>query len=210
MKIQSFCCGPLATNTYLIYCEATKKSAIIDAAPGSYPNCMQFIRKNELTIQALLLTHSHFDHIADLKKMKMEFSCPIYVHPKDRLNVEHPGADLIPLFFPIEGVIPDKTYQEGDQIQIGDFYLDVIDTPGHSPGSVCLFARKNKILFTGDTLFKNSIGNISLPTADPEKMWASLKKLAQLPSETVVYPGHGSETTLAQENWLTRAKEFYR
>jgi hydroxyacylglutathione hydrolase len=155
------------------------------------------------------LTHSHWDHIGDLKKVKTRFGVPVYVHPADRGNVVKPGSDKLPLMYQIEGVEPEFDLQEGEIIEVGKLQLIVIASPGHTPGGVCFYLDKEKILFSGDTLFKGSIGNLSFPTADPQAMWHSLKKLEKLPSETVVYPGHGPSTTIGDEDWLPKAQELF-
>jgi len=111
--------------------------------------------------------------------------------------------------YQIEGVEPEFDLQEGEIIEVGKLQLIVIASPGHTPGGVCFYLDKEKILFSGDTLFKGSIGNLSFPTADPQAMWHSLKKLEKLPSETVVYPGHGPSTTIGDEDWLPKAQELF-
>ncbi len=131
------------------------------------------------------------------------------MHPLDAPNLEHPGSDGIPLFFPIRGVHPDCFVQDGDRIFVGELACEVIHTPGHSPGSVCYFVREQKLLFSGDTLFEGSIGNLHLPTAEPLKMWSSLEKLAALSPDTYVVPGHGGDTTIGKENWLKRARQIF-
>ncbi|MCB1082882.1 MAG: MBL fold metallo-hydrolase, partial [Simkania sp.] len=129
--------------------------------------------------------------------------------PSDRLNVVKPGSDKLPLMFHIDGVEPEFDLQEGEVIEVGKLKLIVIETPGHTPGGVCFYLDKEKILFSGDTLFKGSIGKISFPTANPQAMWRSLKKLEKLPPETVVYPGHGPSTTIGDEDWLPKAQELF-
>ena len=134
---------------------------------------------------------------------------PVYVHQKDRANVVKPGSDGLPLMSPIEGVETEFDLKEGQIITIGHLELKVIETPGHTPGGVCFYLEKEKILFAGDTLFKGSIGNLSLPTADRSAMWKSLEKLEKLPSDTFVYSGHGPSTTIGDENWLPKAREIF-
>ena len=202
-----FSIGPFQTNAYLLSCSETSEGVIIDPAPGS---AEMLIRGSaHLKIEAILLTHSHWDHIGDLKKVKEAFGAPIYVHPTDRENVVNPGSDGLPLMFQIEGAEPDFDLQEGEEIEVGALKLVVITTPGHTPGGVCFYLEKEGILFSGDTLFKGSIGNLSFPTANPSEMWHSLKKLEKLPPETVVYPGHGPLTTLGDEGWLSKAQELF-
>ncbi|HEX2580255.1 MAG TPA: MBL fold metallo-hydrolase, partial [Rhabdochlamydiaceae bacterium] len=166
-------------------------------------------KKDSLTPQMILLTHSHWDHIADVVKLKKLLQVPIYVHSEDAGNLEKPGADGLPLPFPIAATNPDKFLVDGQIIPLGDLKIEVISTPGHSPGGVCFWLRQQKILIAGDTLFKGTIGNISFPTSDPEEMWQSLKKLARLPPDTRVFPGHGPETTIQAESWIARAKERF-
>lgn len=92
---------------------------------------------------------------------------------------------------------------------MGEFEFVIIHTPGHSPGSICLYDPKHQILISGDTLFKGSIGTLSLPTSQPDRMWPSLEKLGALPVETQVYPGHGEKTCIKDERWLKNAKEIF-
>lgn len=157
----------------------------------------------------ILITHSHWDHICDAAKLKAQYRAPVFVHPLDLANLENPGSDGLPLMFNIEGVLPDKFLNEGDIVELGDLRFEVIHTPGHSPGGICLYNKEHGILFSGDTLFKGSIGNLSFPTANPTEMWKSLAKLAKLVPETVVYPGHGLPTTIGKESWLERAEEIF-
>jgi len=99
--------------------------------------------------------------------------------------------------------------KEGDRVSIGNQIFEVIETPGHTPGGVCFYNGNQHLLFSGDTLFKGTIGNLSFPTSRPHLMWTSLSKLAKLPAETRVFPGHGLETTIGQEKWLERAEELF-
>ena len=209
MILHKFPFGPLETNAIVIGCSNTKTAAVIDPAFGSTGAILQKCSDLGLTIEKILITHSHWDHIADVHALVLKTSAPVYIHLLDAPNLEHPGKDGIPLFFPIQGAMPDHLLQESDQWTIGDISCSVIHTPGHSPGSVCYFLPEKKVLFTGDTLFEGSIGNLHLPTSQPERMWESLRKLSQLPADTRIVPGHGRDTTLANENWLSRAEEIF-
>jgi glyoxylase-like metal-dependent hydrolase (beta-lactamase superfamily II) len=209
MLLFIFPTGPLRTNALLIACPRTGEAAAIDPAHGSARLILETINsflakveKHKLYLSKILLTHSHWDHIADLHLLLSTFkdSPPLlYVHPLDRENVEKPGSDGLPLFFPIPGVTPNAFLQEGDLIQIGTLSFSVIHTPGHSPGSVCFYSPQERLLLSGDTLFKGGIGNLSLPTGNRAQMGPSLAKLRALPPETRVIPGHGAETTIGQE-----------
>ena len=206
-QVQCFPSGPFETNAYLLTCLETSKGMFIDPSPGSFEPLIK--ASGSVEIEGILLTHSHWDHIGDLKRLKMMFDVPVYVHKNDRENVVHPGSDGLPLMIPVEGVEVDFTLKEGQTISVGHLELKVIETPGHTPGGVCFYLEKEKILFAGDTLFKGSIGNLSLPTADRSAMWKSLEKLEKLPFDTVVFSGHGPSTTIGDENWLPNAREIF-
>ena len=181
----------------------------MDPAPASSSSLKEAADRNALQVEAIFLTHSHWDHIADVAVLKKELDLKLYVHPFDAANMCHPGSDGLPLMFPIEGNEPDGFFEEGQKLQVGNLEIEVIHTPGHTPGGVCFYIPREKVLISGDTLFSGSIGNLSFPTADPEAMWASLKKLAKLPPDTRVYAGHGPATTIGAEGWLERAEEMF-
>ena len=123
--------------------------------------------------------------------------------------MEMPGSDGLPCWISITPVKADHFFVDGEQVSIGDLRFTVIYTPGHTPGGICLFSKDQGALFSGDTLFRGTIGNLSFPTSRPDSMWDSLAKLTKLPPATKVYPGHGETTTIAAESWLPRAKELF-
>ena len=209
MQLYKFACGPLETNSFLFACSKTKKAAVIDPSMGSASLVLRKAKAHELTIEKILLTHSHWDHIADLRQLAEQTGADVYVHQLDEKNVEEPGSDGIPLMMPIRGFKPECLLNGDDQIDIGMLRCTVFHTPGHSPGSVCYYLRDQSTLFSGDTLFAGTIGAVHFSTGEPEKMWESLRMISTLPPETRVLPGHGPETTLAKENWLSRAKEIF-
>lgn len=209
MFIQAFPSGPFSTNAYLVACPITKEAVIIDPAPESTASIQNSIQQHDLTCKAILLTHSHWDHIADVHSVKELYSVPVYIHPLDAPNLEAPGSDGLPCWISIEGVKPDVLMQEGTRISVGQLTFQVIHTPGHSPGSVCFYEPNAAALIAGDTLFKGTIGNLSFPTSQPFLMWPSLNKLATLPPETKVYPGHGPSTSIGAESWLPNAKKLF-
>jgi hydroxyacylglutathione hydrolase len=209
MLIEIFPSGPFETNAYVIACPATLDAAIVDPASESAEAIISFCSKNYLIPRKILLTHSHWDHLADAAPLKKHFNIPVYVHPLDKPNLENPGSDGLPCWIPIEGVLDSLSLKEGEEVRVGNISLKVIYTPGHTPGGVCFYAEKERILLSGDTLFKGTIGNLSFPTAQPNLMWDSLSKLAQLPPETKVFPGHGLSTTIQTESWLSNAKQIF-
>jgi len=199
MLLEIFPLGPYQTNAYIVACSATLEAAIIDAPRGSATLLPQRIQALNLKAKFLLLTHSHWDHIADAAPLKEALHVPLLVHIEDAKNVEEPGADGLPFHIPIEEALCDGYLIDGQKIKLGEMEIRVIHTPGHTPGGVCFYIPQEGALFSGDTLFQGSIGNVELPTADPERMWESLKRLGTLPLDTKVYPGHGRSTTIGQE-----------
>lgn len=209
MILEVFPSGPFETNAYLLGCEKTKTGIFIDPAPDSAEALLNAAKKHHLKIEAIFLTHSHWDHIGDVAKLKKLLELQLYIHPTDADNMRKPGSDGLPLMFAIDGVEPDHFFEEGQKLKVGTLEIEVIHTPGHTPGGVSFYLPQEKVLISGDTLFKGSIGNLSFPMADSEAMWESLKKLAKLPPETRVYPGHGPATTIDAEPWLSDAKELF-
>ncbi len=209
MNIQVFPSGPFETNAYVVSCSVTQQAAIIDPAPGSASAINTYLSEHHLIPAKILVTHTHWDHIADTSKFKNKYHIPVYVHAFDAHNLENPGSDGLPCWISIEGVVAEHLIKESEKIPVGNLIFEVIETPGHTPGGVCFYERNEKVLFSGDTLFKSTIGNLSFPTARPHLMWSSLAKLAKLPPDTRVFPGHGPETTIGAEHWLERAEDLF-
>lgn len=207
--ILPFPSGPFETNAYIVACSKTKEAAIIDPAPGSKDLLISYLTEKGFRPTKILLTHSHWDHIADVAPLKAHYKIPVYIHPLDTPNLTSPGADRLPMMVRWESVTPDILCEENSLIEIGNLKLKVIHTPGHSPGSICFYEEKEGFLLSGDTLFQGTIGNISFPTSEPDKMWLSLKKLEALPPQTHVFPGHGQDTTIGAEKWLPNAKKLF-
>jgi len=207
MILEIFCSGPALTNCILL--ASAKRAAIIDAPLDSGDILIERVEALGLDLQMLLLTHSHWDHFADMAYLKKKMRTPLYVHELDAPNLRKPGADRLPMFFPIESVEPDHFLADGDRLILGELEIEVMHTPGHSPGCVCFYIPKHHTLISGDTLFKGTMGNVSFPTSNPEKMWESLARLSKLPPDTRVIPGHGDETTIGAESWISNAKDYF-
>jgi hydroxyacylglutathione hydrolase len=201
MLIRTFASNLLGTNAILIGCKATKRAAVIDPSQGSANWAMKEADREGFLITKILLTHSHWDHIVDTHLLKEQTKALLFVHALDAPNIIQPGSDGLPLYFPIQGAQPDGFLEEGKKIEIGHLQIEVLHTPGHSPGSVCLYFKDQNVLLSGDTLFKGCIGRLDLPTGRASLMWDSLKKLKALPKDARVIPGHGEETTLGNELW---------
>ncbi|MBI2578945.1 MAG: MBL fold metallo-hydrolase [Candidatus Aenigmarchaeota archaeon] len=198
MLIKKFTCGPAATNSYLIWDDDERKALIIDAPKGCYGQVLDELGKNKLKLLLIANTHGHWDHIADNKALKEKTKAMIAVHKNDEKMLWEPGNAP----FDIPASRADTHLDEGDVIKLGSISLEVMETPGHSPGSVCLYEAKSNILFSGDTLFAGSCGRTDFPGGDHGKMIASLKRLLKLPPNTKVYSGHGEETTVGSEKWI--------
>jgi hydroxyacylglutathione hydrolase len=209
MIINTFPSGPSETNAYVAACPHTLAAAIIDPAPNSADAIASFITRQNLKPVALLITHSHWDHIGDAAAIATRYQIPAFIHELDRENLESPGSDGLPCWISITPLTPAHLIEEGDVIPVGNLKFTVIHTPGHTPGGVCFYSPEEHTLFSGDTLFQGTIGNLSFATARPNLMWPSLEKLSLLPPDTKVFPGHGAPTTIGHEKWLARAEEIF-
>ncbi len=207
MILEKFICGPVDTNAYLF---GDDKLCAIDPAYDSKDLILAVLEKTGLTLDKILLTHSHWDHIADVKALQEATNAPVYVNKLDAIYLEKPGSDGLPSILPIQGVKTDCFLEDGATVTVGNLVFQIIHTPGHSPGGVCFYQKEQKLLFSGDTLFQGTIGNLGFPTSDPDAMWESLKKLEKLPLDTRVLPGHGPDTFLEDERWIGRAKEKFK
>ena len=192
MKIIHNVLGELETNCYLLIDEETMEAAVIDPADEA-ETIRDAIEGAGATLRYILLTHGHRDHTLAAPKLHELFpDAAVYIHPDDKGQV---GIYR----YPMEELIGDdlKFYDDGDTLPLGSLTIEVILTPGHTGGSVCL--KCGNALFTGDTLFAGSMGRIDLPGARPDKMMGSLSRLKKLDGDYDVYPGHMEPTTLEHE-----------
>ena len=192
MLIKTLPVGQLETNCYVVTDEAALRCAVID--PGDESNTiLDYLEENHLRCEAILLTHGHFDHVGAVAAVAEETGAKVYMCRWDDLH----GLEAhLPFTLPAGGAY----YGEGDVVEVGSLRFEVIATPGHTPGSVCL--RCGEALFTGDTLFRGSCGRTDLPGGSMEEELQSLKKLCLLPGDYEVYPGHMDATTLDRERTL--------
>ena len=188
MNIKSLTVGPIGTNCYILEDDQTNLAAVID--PGDEPELIQeALEKEGVEVRYLLLTHGHYDHTTAVPALHRVYpQADIYIHQADANGA---GSTL----FPLAGEVDDlKLYDEGDVIRLGDHEIQVLHTPGHSPGSVTL--KVEDVLFTGDTLFCGSCGRTDFPGSSPKDMMVSLCCLAVIEGNYNVYPGHDRITTL--------------
>jgi len=203
IQIKKFTFNPVQENTFVVYDE-TGECAIIDA--GCYfenerKELDRFITEKQLKPVRLINTHCHFDHIMGITHCRTKYKLQFEIHSDEASLVEDAASHGDLFGIPVEAIDPpDAFFKEGDQITFGNSYLEVIESPGHSPGGVVFYNPEQKILIAGDVLFYGSIGRTDLPGGSFEQLTGNIKtKLLTLPEETVVYCGHGPETTIGFE-----------
>jgi hydroxyacylglutathione hydrolase len=192
--------GLIQTNCYLIGDEVTKYGAVID--PGGDPDLiLEAIDREGLAIRYILNTHAHFDHMVANFPLVAASSAPLALHPADReLLRAGGGATWFGLLSSPPTPKIDVELSDGQELAVGGLHIDVLHTPGHSPGHVSFSLPGEGVLFSGDALFHEGIGRTDLPGGDYATLIASIRhKLLTLPDETVVYPGHGPATTIGSE-----------
>lgn len=197
MEINAIRLGMVGTNCYIFRADGSHLCGIVDPADNG-AQLAEYLNQNGLKPQAILLTHGHFDHILGISGLRAAWpDLPIYCHPADI----HEGEATTSLFgetFPTVSSFGNITpYREGDVVNVAGVDVEVLETPGHTPGSVTL--RAGDVLFTGDTLFAGSMGRTDLPGGDQNKLTSSLKRLGGLEGDFQVLPGHEGRSTLAQE-----------
>ncbi len=199
MIFKKFEVGPLASNCYIVGSESTKEGMIID--PGDEAEeILKSIKDLKLDIKLIVVTHGHLDHIGALKEVQEATGAEVAIHSLDAKPLQGQYQSLGAMFglsYPAPSP-PDRLIKDGDSLDIGDLHFAVLHTPGHSPGGICQSGQG--VVFTGDTLFNQGIGRTDLPGGDYDQLMNSIHtRLLTLPDNTVVYPGHGPETTIGAE-----------
>jgi glyoxylase-like metal-dependent hydrolase (beta-lactamase superfamily II) len=199
MILESLCLGPFQVNCYILASEDNSKAIIID--PGDEEKKIRRVLDiHKLEPAMIINTHGHIDHIGCNDK----FGVPVYIHSMDLAMLKDPKLNLSNLLQPrpyhMQSQV--KVIEDKEKIELGLIQLEVMHTPGHTPGGICLLLKKpqNKILFSGDTLFYQGVGRTDFPGADEGQLIKSIKeKLFKLPEDTVIYPGHGMPSTIGEE-----------
>ena len=196
MLIKCFSVGSFETNCYVVTDEQSLRCAVID--PGAdAATILDYLEENRLTCAYVLLTHGHFDHTGAVEAIRAETLAPLYLHKADD------GISIGGPFYRFTAPKDANFFREGDVIAMDRISFAVLETPGHTPGSVTLLAMETgseeRALFTGDTLFRDSCGRTDFPGGDQAAMFRSLRRLAELPGDYEVYPGHMESTTLGRE-----------
>lgn len=200
-KIESFSLGSLQTNAYLLVAEDSKRAVVID--PGMNPGSLiRRIETLELEIEAILLTHAHFDHMGGVQELRQHVDCPVYLHDLEaewmtnaKLNGSANWPQVTP---PIIAEPAEHALDEGQKLELIGHTFTVYHTPGHSPGSVSFLCEQH--LFSGDVLFRMGVGRTDLTGGSERQLVDSIRtKLYRFADDTIVYPGHGGRTTIGAE-----------
>ena len=198
MKYESLIVGPIETNCYIVFCSETLECAVVD--PGAEgDNIIRLIERRNFKPALLLNTHGHIDHIGANKDIKEKYDIPFYIHSADSPMLVSVLQSEMGIFMGAkDSPAPDHFLEDGEKIKIGKSFLEVIHTPGHSPGSVSFLG--DGFLLSGDTLFCGGVGRTDLPGGSWQEMVSSINnKILTLPDEMIVLPGHGPHTTVGQE-----------
>lgn len=212
MKIECVTLGPFETNSYLLTDDTGRRCAVVDAPPGAGEHLRAEIRERGLTLEALLLTHGHWDHMADAHCFAGT-GVAVYGHKDDAVCYETPGrfrawyAAILPHLTAadFQPVPVSRWVADGDTCEILGTLFEVRHVPGHCPGNVLFYCAAEKVAFTGDALFAGSVGRSDLPGGSWPVLLRSIReRIYTLPDDTVLYPGHGPETTVGVEKMSNR------
>ncbi|NCT92824.1 MAG: MBL fold metallo-hydrolase [Chitinophagaceae bacterium] len=203
LQVKAFTFSPIQENTYVLYTEQNK-AIIID--PGCYfpveqETLKMFFQDTQLEPVQLLNTHCHLDHVFGNHWVHQTYGLELWLHPKEELLLERAPESGARWGLPFENYTgPLHFLREGDTVLLGNDALELIEAPGHSPGSICFYCKAQGFIIGGDVLFRDSIGRTDLPGGDHATLLSSIReKLFTLPDEVVVYPGHGPATTIGYE-----------
>lgn len=199
LKIGRMMIGSYQTNCYFIYNEEEKRAIVVDPADQGQ-KIYDALNRNGFTVEAILLTHAHFDHIWGAKELREAAGVKIYALDAEEALCTDAKKNLSGMVGRPYTVDVDEYLKDGQEVTIADMTFQVIATPGHTCGSCCYYFEKAGLLISGDTLFYESTGRTDFPTGSSREIIASIKeKLFALPEDTVCYPGHGESTTIEHE-----------
>ena len=185
MEILAIPVGSYQTNCYIVWQAGREDCVLIDPGDES-KKILEEVERQGKQIAAILLTHGHFDHVGAVRKIAEKADCPVYLHPAEK---------KLPFFMTAGPLYSTDGYE--DTVSVAGLDFQILHTPGHTPGSVCLLC--DGVMFSGDTLFAGSCGRTDFPSSNPGDMAVSLKKLKELSGDYRVYPGHAEDTTLSYE-----------
>ena len=199
MIVETLPVGPLETNCYLVGCEQTRLGAVMDPG-GDAAVILSAVERHGLTLKVILLTHAHFDHIGGLAELAEATHAQVALHPGDLPLLRAQGGAAMFGIFVRPSPEPDWALSDGQVIKVGTLRLNVLHTPGHTPGHVTFYEPTAKAAFDGDVLFMQGIGRTDFPGSSYKQLIDSIRnKLFALPDDTTLYPGHGPATTVGDE-----------
>ncbi len=197
MNVETFTVGAFQENCYLVIDDRSRRAVIVDPG-GEGERLVEAVESCGAELEAIWITHAHVDHVGAIASIKRKWDVPVYLHPADRRLYEAAARQAEVYGVPFEEPPPpDREFSDGQHLELGGAGFTVMHAPGHAPGHVVIHGQGMALV--GDCLFAGSIGRTDLPFSNPPQLAESLKKIADLPPETVVYPGHGMETTIAEE-----------
>jgi glyoxylase-like metal-dependent hydrolase (beta-lactamase superfamily II) len=200
--------GPWETNAYLVWDGRSPDALVLDPGMGAAGPLMERCAANGIRVHLIANSHGHLDHMFDNAPLVRASEAPLAIHPDDAYRLDGSNS----YGFEIEPSVATRELREGDQVRIGDLVFDVLHTPGHTEGSVCLYEERRGLLLSGDVLFAGSFGRTDLPGGNDAEMVASLARLERgIPGDVRVLPGHGGETTIERErHWMRRIADAGR
>jgi len=203
LKLYKYAVGAMGTNCYLLVDKATREAIIVDPGDNTPDRILEAVKSKNCRVTAILLTHAHFDHIMSLNEIRAATAAPLLLHEAEAAILHDNEKNLFarfshraPAFAPADRLLTD-----GDTVTVGQSVLTVCHTPGHTPGSICLFDEEAGAILTGDTLFREAIGRYDFPDGDYHTLIASLAKLVKVCGDRdyKLCPGHGTSTHLSYE-----------
>jgi glyoxylase-like metal-dependent hydrolase (beta-lactamase superfamily II) len=204
LEIKSFTFNPFMEKTYLLIDEKSRETAVIDAGMNSKNEneiLEEYIQRNNILLKHHILTHAHVDHVLGSEFILKKYGLYPEMH-KDGLPILKQTGHFVEVYglSPVQTILPKSFLKEGDKVNLGKSELQILHTPGHADGSICIVSDKDRFIITGDVLFKDSIGRTDLPTGDFDLLMHSIKKkLFILGNDYRVYPGHGGHTNIGYE-----------
>jgi glyoxylase-like metal-dependent hydrolase (beta-lactamase superfamily II) len=204
LQIETIVGGPFETNAYLVADDATGDAVIIDAPMDTTEKLVAAVLKRGWTARAIVITHTHWDHVVDAAALKSALGVPLLAHIGAVPALANPQPVFAPPPVEIQPVTPDRTLQDGDEVMVGGHAFTALHLPGHEPFHIGLWSVQDGVLFGGDVLFPKGHGRTDIPGSDQAEMNATLKRLvAELPEATTVYTGHGLPTSVgAEAGWI--------
>jgi hydroxyacylglutathione hydrolase len=205
MQVQAIFRGAQVAVGYVVFAQSGGEALIVDAPYGSTGSFLEVVQQQKLTVKYVVNTHGHWDLIADNVPLVAATGALLCAHAWDNARLANPSIgveDVEEKVPPIKPSRPDKYLTDGEILDVDTLHFRVLSTPGHTPGSICLYEPTARALFSGDIINRQAVGNSNFPGGNPQKLGESLLKLAELPDNTRVFPAHGVATSIKEVRWL--------